>query len=393
MPDVRPNAILPEPPDELKQVSRALTGQLRARIESDGFLSFRDYMEAALYTPGLGYYSAGLAKFGADGDFVTSPELGWVFSRCLAAQAADIGHEIGRWDILEIGAGSGRLAAGVLNALGEDGPGRYRILERSADLRAVQKDTIATHAAAHLDRVEWLDTPPDAPWDGVILANEVIDALAVERFTLADGVIRQLGVRIDGDGFAWDARNAPERLAGAAESALGERLGHLEDGYVSELCLDLPGWLATVTATLRRGVALMIDYGHPRDEYYRPERRDGTLVCHYRHRAHDDPFFWPGLQDLTAFVDFTAIAEAGDACGLDCAGYAPQAQFLIGCGMESVLAGMADLPDTARFDLAREVRMLTLPGAMGEKFQVMALARDFDTPLRGFGLADMRGYL
>ncbi len=387
------HAILPDPPDELKHLGQRLCAKLRERIAGSGFLSFREYMESALYEPGLGYYSAGLVKFGADGDFVTAPELGSVFGHCLAAQAVEIGAALGEWDILEIGAGSGRLAADILDATGADGPTRYRILERSADLRAVQRATLESRSPRYLERVEWLDAPPTEQWQGVLLANEVIDALAVERFRLDGENVLQLGVETDGEGFDWTTRPAPAELADAINLALGDRRDALADGYTSEICRGLPEWLDAVTASLSEGVALFIDYGHPRDEYYRPERRDGTLVCHYRHRAHDDPFLWPGLQDITAFVDFTALAEAADACGLDCAGYAPQAQFLIGCGLEQVLAGMAELPDRARFDLARQVRELTLPGAMGEKFQVMALARNLDVPLRGFSLADLRGYL
>lgn len=393
MSDSLSQAILPDPPEELKRTSRALAEKLRERAKVEGFMSFRTFMEAALYEPGLGYYSAGLAKFGADGDFVTAPELGSVFGRCLAAQATEVGAALGSWDILEIGAGSGRLAADVLEATGGAGPGRYRILERSADLRSLQRETIGSRRADLLARVEWLDAPPREPWQGVILANEVIDALAVERFQLHDEIILQAGVTIDGDALGWATREAPTPLTHAVQHVLAGRRDGLANGYTSEICPMLPAWLEAVTGTLARGAALFIDYGYPRDAYYRAARDDGTLVCHYRHHAHGDPFFWPGLQDISAFVDFTALAEAADACGLDCAGYTSQAQFLIGCGLEEVLTGMSALPDAARFQLAHQVRELTLPGAMGEKFQVMALTRDFDAPLRGFVAADLRGYL
>lgn len=387
------HAILPEPPDELKQLSRSLTARLRERLGSDNFMPFTEYMEAALYEPGLGYYSAGSVKLGRAGDFVTAPELGEVFAHCLAVQASGIGADLGEWDLLEIGAGSGRLAAGLLVAMGEAAPRRYRILERSADLRAEQKRTLSASAPALLDRVEWLDAPPSEPWRGVVVANEVVDALPVERFRITGDGLEQVGVHWGKFGLEWATAPAPPALAAAVNAALGPQIEALPDGYTSEICTQLPAWLAGVTASLTRGVALLIDYGYPRPVYYRPERGDGTLVCHYRHRAHDDPFRWPGLQDITAFVDFTALAKAADGCGLDVAGYTDQARFLIACGLEDVLAGMETLPDRERFELAREVRELTLPGAMGEKFQAMALGRDFEQPLRGFALSDLRGQL
>ena len=395
-----PRLILPEPPDALKSMSRELVGRMHERERSEGFLSFADFMEMALYEPGLGYYSAGLRKLGEHGDFITAPELGTVFARCLAKQFADVGQALaGPWEILEIGAGSGRLAADLLLALDAAGaplPERYRILERSADLRAEQARTLASRAPDQVERVAWLEAPPPEGWRGILIANEVIDALAVERFEITDSGPRQLGVTF-GNGDqplepSWSGRAAPARLARRIEDVQKRLPAPLARGYRSELCATLPAWLAAVTGSLETGLALFIDYGYPRAEYYHPARRDGTLVCQTRHRAHFDPFAWPGLQDVSAFVDFTALAEAADAAGLEVAGYAPQNQFLFGCGLDEVLAAAMDaktgLAPREQQALSHEIKELTLPGAMGEKFQVMGLTRALEHPLRGFSAGD-----
>ncbi len=397
MPSADPRLILPEPPEALKALSRELVARVRERAEAEGWLSFAEFMEMALYEPGLGYYSAGLAKLGEGGDFITAPELGAVFARCLARQVAEAGERLGSaWDVLEIGAGSGRMAADLLRALVEDGaplPERYLVLERSADLRDRQATRLREQVPELADRVTWLDAPPAKPWRGVLLANEVLDALAVERFRITENGIEQLGVALDDQDLDWAARPAPPDLARAV-TRLQQRLpGPLPAGYVSEHCLRLAPWLASVTETLEQGLALFADYGYPRSLYYHPERREGTLVCQFRHRAHFDPFHWPGLQDLSAFVDFTALAEAADAAGLEVAGYTTQAAFLFGCGLESVLADLPELPPRERQALAHEVRELTLPGAMGEKFQLMALTRDLEGPWAGFAADDRRDRL
>ncbi|MEJ2383476.1 MAG: SAM-dependent methyltransferase [Xanthomonadales bacterium] len=380
--------ILPEPPDDLKRLSRALQQRLHDAMGPDGEISFARFMEMALYEPGLGYYSAGLHKLGAAGDFVTAPELGDVFGACLARQAREVASGTGDWDILEIGAGSGRLAATVLRELdAADLPRRYAILERSADLRAVQRKTLADAVPDRFERVTWLDRPPTESWRGLVLANEVLDALAVERFEIRDGDVRQLCVRATDDGFRWSTRAAPAALEAQVRHLEADIGAPFADGYRSEIQLHLPAWLDSVTERLEQGLALFIDYGYPRREYYRAERRDGTLMCHYRHRAHDDVFFWPGLQDLTAWVDFTALAEAADRCGLDVDGYTSQAMFLAGCGLESVLENRMTANGAA---LAAEVRQLTLPGLMGERFQVMGLGRGLEREPRGFSLLDLR---
>jgi SAM-dependent MidA family methyltransferase len=383
-------AILPEPPGELKRLSERLCGRIRARIDAAGPIPFSEYMEMALYEPGLGYYSAGLRKFGTGGDFVTAPELGNAFAGCLARQVAEVADGLDGYSILEIGAGNGSLAAGLLERLGDEGPSRYLILERSAHLRQVQKETLENRVPSRLGGVAWLDSPPEAPWRGVIIANEVLDALPVERFRIAQAGLQQMRVAWDGTGFAWAPVAAPGALRSAVDHALGPRLEALPGGYCSEINPRLEPWLDSVTRSLARGCALFVDYGYVRREYYLPERRSGTLICHYRHRAIEDPFRWPGLQDISAFVDFTALAEAGHSLGLDCAGYTNQAMFLFGCGLEDEWRAADNLPELDRLRRSSEVRELTLPGAMGERFQVMALARGLDRPLRGFSLLDLR---
>ena len=388
----KPSTILPDPPEELKQLSQALGHKMRLESARDGFLSFSRYMEMALYEPGLGYYSAGLTKLGADGDFITAPELGSLFSACIARQVEQVATVLGSYDILEVGAGTGKMALDLLRQLPDSRqPKRYMILERSADLRLVQQQLMAKWLPGWQDRVKWLSAPPGDHWDGILLANEVLDALSVERFRVGVSGVEQVGVAHGGNGFEWSFRPAPAALERAVSA-----LGIEADGpYTSELNLHLGDWLRAVTNRLRTGLALFIDYGYPRSEYYRPERTDGTLMCHYRHRAHSDVFFWPGLQDITAFVDFTALAEAADACALEVAGYTSQSMFLLGCGLDRVLSRQLTGNAAAIVRLNAEARELTLPGRMGERFQVMALSRELDLggldiPLRGFSLRDLR---
>jgi len=378
---------LPDPPDELKRLSASLSAIIREEIRDRGPIPFSRYMEMALYQPGLGYYSAGLHKLGAAGDFVTSPELGSLFAGCLVRQIEEISQCLGEYDILEIGAGSGHLAADILQLLDKGLlPGRYMILDRSADLRQVQREHLSSVAPGLLDRVEWLDHPPDRPWRGVLLANEVIDALVIERFQVANSGLKQLCVGEQDGGFAWVDRPAPGEMVNSFE-ALGV---DFPANYRSELSLQLFPWLQAMTASMQQGLALFIDYGYPRREYYLQERNDGTLICHYRHRAHDDVFLWPGLQDITAFVDFTLLAEAADQCGLQVEGYTSQAMFLFGCGLDQVLAAQTAVSADGGMALNTQTRQLTLPGMMGERFQVMGLGRDLEIPLMGFSLLDLR---
>jgi SAM-dependent MidA family methyltransferase len=369
-----------------------LAARIRAEIESaGGWISFARYMEMALYEPGLGYYSAGARKFGAAGDFITAPEVAPVFSRCLAAQCAEVLAALGGGDVLEFGAGSGAMATAMLAELEALGrlPGRYRILDVSADLRERQRATIEGAVPQLLERVEWLDRWP-APFTGVVVANEVLDAMPVERFAWRGGVVETLGVSSGGDAFQWAAVPAPGALRDRVELIQSEIGADWPDGYVSEVNLGLEPWLAAAAATLERGVMFFVDYGLPRRELYSPERSSGTLLCHFRHRFHDDPFVRVGLQDVTAWVDFTAVAEAAQRAGLDVAGYTTQAHFLIGNGLSRHLADVSNVDLVQRVNLSRQVMLLTLPGEMGERFKAIALAKGCDVPLSGFAVRDLR---
>jgi SAM-dependent MidA family methyltransferase len=378
-------------PDEAAHSER-LAERVREEIaRAGGWISFARFMAMALYEPGLGYYSAGARKLGAAGDFVTAPEVAPVFSRCLAVQCAEILHGLGGGEVLELGAGSGVMAAAMLAELDRRGalPARYRILDVSADLRERQRATLAQAVPQWLDRVEWLDQLPER-FSGVLVANEVLDAMPVERFALRGGGINALGVTWHFGRFEWSEIRAPAPLREAI-GALRQQVGDAwPEGYVSEVNLGLGPWLAALGSALERGVMLFVDYGLPRREYYAPERSDGTLLCHFRHRFHADPFARLGLQDITAWVDFTAVAEAGEAAGLALAGYATQAHFLIGNGVGEFVANVADLDVVQRVNVSRQAMVLTLPGEMGERFKAIALAKGYDSPLRGFAVRDLR---
>ncbi len=357
----------PDPPPEALALSIQLAEQIGARIDAaGGWLDFAAYMNLALYAPGLGYYSAGARKFGADGDFVTAPELTPAFGACIARCIAPL-LQAGD-SILEVGAGTGALAAAVLDALAQSGAPAvdYQVLEVSAELRHRQQHRLSAYP------VRWLDALPPAGLRGVILANEVVDALPVRRFRWQPSGTQALGVVRAGQGFHWAARDADAALAAEVSARLATAGGSWPAGYTSEFCPGLEPWIAALAACLTRGLLLISDYGLPAREYYHPQRLDGTLLCHYRHRAHADPFRWPGLQDITAWVDFTAAAQAGVAAGLTLAGYTTQAQFLMANGLLDV-PPPEDPIEQAR--LAGNLRRLLLPGEMGERFKVLALSR------------------
>lgn len=383
---------LPDPGNDARTHSAALTERIRAEMDADGGnIPFARFMELALYAPGLGYYSAGLEKFGAAGDFVTAPELGTVFARCLARQAAevlaDVGTSTGPADVLEAGAGSGALAADLLLELERLGhlPDRYFILELGTELRTRQANRLREYAPHLLERVVWLDALP-AEFRGVILGNELLDALPVERFRVGKSGPVRLAVEFVNEQFRW--------CEVPAEESLRARLAPLKlaPGYESETGFAAEGWVRSAAAALSRGVLLLADYGFPRAEFYHPDRATGTLMCHYRHRAHSNPLVLVGLQDITAHVDFTAVAEAGIETGLELLGYTSQAMFLLGCGLDEIAAGLPEEP-YARLALTNEIKKLTLPHEMGELFKVIALGRGLTAPLRGFAVQDRRGRL
>jgi len=390
-----PNAF-PPPDGAASRHGERVCARLRAEIESaGGAISFARYMELALYAPGLGYYAAGTRKFGEGGDFVTAPELSPLFSHCLARQCRQVLDGLGAGAILEFGAGSGVMAADILAELERLGglPARYQILELSADLRARQGETLAARVPHLLERVVWLDRLPDA-FAGVVLANEVLDAMPVHRFGVEAGQDFEWYVGWEDDGFVW--RRGPlsdARLAARITALRGLPGVELPERFESEINLAAEDWMRSVAAILHSGMALIIDYGYPRREYYHPQRAGGTLMCHYRQRAHPDPLILAGLQDITAHVDFTAVAEAAVEGGLDVAGYTTQAHFLLACGLGTVLAELAGDDPVRHMELAAQVKRLTLPSQMGELFKVLALTRGFDAPLLGFSLRDLRGGL
>lgn len=378
-------------PDEAEHSAR-LEARVREEIaRSGGWISFARFMQIALYEPGLGYYSAGARKLGAAGDFVTAPEVAPVFSRCLAVQCEELLRSLGGGDVLELGAGSGVMAAELLGELARRDclPERYWILDVSADLRERQRATLAAVVPHLLDRVEWLDRLPE-DFTGIMVANEVLDALPVDRFVVRGGAVNALGVTSQLGRLEWSEARAPEALADAVRGVERDTGVAWPDGYTSEINLGLADWLAALAASVRRGVLLFVDYGLPRREFYAAERSDGTLLCHFRHRFHDDPFTRPGLQDITAWVDFTAVAAAGQAAGLEVAGYTTQAHFLIGCGLGEFVADVSGLDVVSRVNLSRQAMVLTLPGEMGERFKAIALAKGYDSPLRGFAVRDLR---
>ncbi|MGD9787717.1 MAG: class I SAM-dependent methyltransferase [Sulfuricellaceae bacterium] len=379
-------APLPAPsPDALHHSERLATLIGEEIAAAGGWLSFARYMDLALYAPGLGYYAAGAHKLGAAGDFVTAPELSVLFGRTLARQAAQVLETTGG-DILEIGAGTGKLARDLLRRLETLGrlPRRYAILEASADLKQRQHDFLAREVPHLVERVEWLAGLP-AAFTGLILGNELLDALPAHVVAWRDGKICERGVAVENGKFVW--RERPAENPALLDAA---RKIDVADGYVSEIGLAAPDLVRALGERLERGALLFLDYGFGHAEYYHPQRHQGTLMCHYRHHAHDDPFFLPGLQDITVHVDFSAIAEAGTATGLDLLGYTSQAHFLLNCGLTDLLAEVSPLDTAAFLPLANQAQRLLSPAEMGELFKVIALGRGIEPPLSGFVQGDKR---
>lgn len=383
--------------------SRAVARVIREQIlAADGWVPFETFMDLALYAPGLGYYSAGGTKIGAGGDFTTAPELSDLFSACVARQCAEVLGRTGG-SILELGAGTGRMASTVLETLASLGvvPERYAILEVSADLRDRQRARIEPLPESLKQRVVWLDELPAERARGVVLANEVLDALPFHRVVVREGVARALGVSLSAGGSFVESERAANPSLAAAWARIARALpAALPEGYRTEVCLQVEPWIASLSDGLEAGVMLFFDYGLPRTHYYHAQRNRGTLRCHFKQRAHDDPFVNVGVQDITAWVDFTRVAESADAAGLQVRGFATQAAFLLGLGIEGMVAtglastdGAKDGSDSsirAQAQRASEARQLLMPGEMGEVFKVMALARNFDDPLSGFSLQDLR---
>ncbi|MBI4191275.1 MAG: SAM-dependent methyltransferase [Betaproteobacteria bacterium] len=378
---------LPAPSAEAAANSRRLGKLIADEIAAaGGSISFARFMELALHAPGRGYYSAGARKLGAGGDFVTAPELGSLFARALARQAAQVLRE-GVADIIEIGAGSGRLARDLLAELValDCVPQRYLILETSADLRERQRVLLQRELPQLAARIIWLDTLP-ASFAALVIGNEVLDVMPIHRVVTCQGDLLEQYVRVDetGNFYCHETRASDELRAAAAALALPEH------GYTTEIGLAACAFIRTLGSRLARGVALLIDYGFPAREYYHPQRSSGTLMCHYRQHSHADPFCLVGLQDITAHVDFSAIANAAVESGLDLLGYTNQAQFLINCGIADILAATPADDAATYLPLAAQAQILMSPAEMGELFKVIALGSNFSAPLPGFTRGDKR---
>ncbi|MEN8128711.1 MAG: SAM-dependent methyltransferase [Pseudomonadota bacterium] len=386
---------LPEPDADAKEHSHRLVEVIHEEINvAGGSIGFDRYMELALYRPGLGYYSAGAGKFGGLGDFVTAPEVSALFSQCLARQCISVLNAIPQGNILELGAGTGVMAAQVLETLEGQGllPQRYYILELSAELRQRQAETLQQRVPQLYGRVCWLSALPQGGFRGVVLANELLDAMPVHCFHLREGRVLERRVGLSNRGqLVWTEREAAAALRARVEYLCGRFPQALPTGYYSEVNLRLEPWIKALGEAMEQAVMVLIDYGYPRREYYHPQRFQGTLLCHYRHLAHQDPFFYPGLQDISANVDFTAVAEAGVESGLQLLGYTTQAHFLLAGGLDEIFS--EGLDEGLRLEYSQQIKRLTLPSEMGERFQVIALGKRFETPIPGFGLRDLRARL
>jgi SAM-dependent MidA family methyltransferase len=389
----------PPPTAEEAEQGERVAAAIRVRLDAaGGWLPFSAFMETALYAPGLGYYVTPRALFGAQGDFVTAPELSPLFAACLANGVSGVLAEANGGDVVEIGAGSGAMAAQLCAALLQQGAplARYRIVEPSPALAARQRERIGRDPllAAQRDRFEWLAAPPREAWLGVAIANEVVDALPVDRFRVTAAGCEALGVVAAGSGFAWQPAAAGAGLAAAVESLQRLLPEPMPVGFVTELRTGQSAWFADAARSLERGAILVVDYGLPRAQYYHRSRDGGTLCGFRRHRRVADVLSNPGLQDLTAWVDFSALADDAVARGLAVAGFATQAHYLLSTRIERELARLtATGAESARLALRQGAATLLLPGEMGERVKVMALTRGIHGPIDGFGFRDLAASL
>jgi len=393
---------LPEPSKAEIAHSEQLCEHIKRKIEAaGGWLSFEQYMQLALYTPGLGYYSGGLQKFGEQGDFITSPEVSPLFAKSLARPVAALLAEIPEAKIIEFGAGSGRLAADLLAELAnlKQLPADYYIVELSAELQHRQRETLQQQVPELLARVKWLSHLPENKINAIVLANEVLDAMPVKRFVLKNNRLQELGVENVEQALQLSYRDVDERLSTQIAS-LG--IKHLSINpadaestsekyqYSSEINLNIKPWIASVADCIEQGAVYLIDYGYPRQVYYSAERVMGTFIGYYQHRAMDAPLWYPGLQDLTAFVDFTEVAEAALEAGFDVDGYTSQGNFLINCGLADIVEKAEFATEIARLQTLQQMKTLSLPGEMGERFKVMGLSKGLDKNIPGFEMRDAR---
>ncbi|EKD72325.1 MAG: hypothetical protein ACD_45C00703G0010 [uncultured bacterium] len=382
---------LPTPHSKALQHSEKIAKVIREEMMlAGGHLSFARFMELALYAPGLGYYSAGMQKFGRQGDYVTAPEISPLFAKCIAKQCQQILTAIGSGDIIEFGAGSGLFAKDLLLELEQRSslPTHYFILEVSAELRARQLHLFNTECPHLLTRIQWLDTLPTFSINGIIFANEVLDAMPIHCFQRMDNTIKERCVSWQQDHFSWCVQPFSPETRTHLETQLQEF--DLPNGYQSEINLMLSAWITSIAEILRQGTLLLIDYGYGRREYYHPERHHGTLMCFYQHYKHANPLIFPGLQDITAHVDFTSIAESATLAGLSLAGFTTQAAFLLALGLLELDNHAAQLSSIKKYQRNQDIKILTTPAQMGEIIKVIAFNKNLDIPLLGFSLHDRR---
>lgn len=393
-------ATLPVPDEFALKLSQNLREKIRlAILENNGSIGFEQYMQMALYEPALGYYSAGSSKFGEQGDFITAPELSSIFSRCLAKQCQQVLSEISSGCILELGPGTGVMAIDILRELERNNvlPSIYYMLEPSADLRQRQQQRVKNEIPHLEERIIWLEHLPEKMIEGVILANEVIDAMPVKRIVF-DHEIEEYAVTCESESsgqtrFQWVKKEFDQKSMNFVQELLDTLKETLPKPYITEINFYLKPWLNSLNDILDKGLILISDYGYPRQEFFHPQRYAGTLICHYRHHAHDDPFLYPGLQDITASVDFTAVAEAAVDIGLHVSGFTTQAHFLIACGLDEIVSDH-DSDDVAKkVEITHQVSRLTMPGEMGEKFKFIGLTKALDIQLKGFDFIDQRARL
>ncbi len=387
---------LPVPDNDAIEHSQKVCARIQKEIiEQQGSINFNQFMELALYEPGLGYYAAGSTKLGESGDFITAPELSSVYSFCLARQCQQVLNAIDQGKIFELGPGTGKMACDILQELERLNclPNEYLLLETSADLRERQQDRVKK-CVPHLEGIiHWLDTLPTNKINGIIIANEVLDAMPVHRIVVHGDFCEELYVGFEEGKFVWIKKPLNEKLTLETEKELKTLVNKLSQGYTSEINTNIHALISSLAEFLQQGVMLLVDYGYPRQEYYHPQRINGTLLCHYRHRVHSDPFFYPGLQDITSSVNFTRVAEAAVDTGLDVRGYTTQAHFLISCGLDEIVKQQESVCGIDSVKLSNQIKMLTMPGEMGERFKVIALTKNIGIPLLGFQFVDLRAKL
>lgn len=395
--------ILPQPEAQAKKQSQLVKQCIQDACKpGDGWINFSEFMNIALYQPALGYYSGGSQKFGEKGDFITAPEVSALFGQCLANQVAEVFQNLESANgekalLVEFGAGSGILAADLLLQLERLGclPEQYLIIELSAELKQRQKETISNKAGHLLNTVQWLDQLPEAVSNAVVIANEVLDAMPLECFKVANkaGDIESLMLGFDNDELVSCYQPAGDAVLQKISEMQQRSEFTLSENYKSEYNPAIAGWLSAIESQIKNLVILLIDYGYNEKEYYQSDRVNGTLLCYYQHRAHDNFLWWPGLQDITAFVNFTDVAYSAHDSGLQVSGYTTQAAFLLANGLAELHAAQVTDEVQQQIKLSQQIKTLTLPSEMGDKFKVMVLTKNYEEPLTGFSMLDLRNRL